>query len=248
MDRPALELLTAAHPDDPVLDVALTHGLLRAVAAGERPDTLRIFRPGPTVAFGKLDRLLPGIGAAWEVARELGYTPLVRLAGGQAAVYDRRSLVVEHVTAEADATAGLTARFEDQAARLQRALATLGLDVRVGELPGEYCPGGHSLNVGGATKVAGIAQRTIRGAALTTAVLVVAGGEDLRAAVAAIYDALGRDADPEVAGALDDARVGIGVEDVASRVATAYAPIAEGRLDPRALAAAEALRAVHSER
>ena len=60
-----MELVTEAHPDDPVLDVALTHALLRAVAAGQRPDTLRLFRPGPTVAFGKLDRLLPGIGAAW---------------------------------------------------------------------------------------------------------------------------------------------------------------------------------------
>ena len=101
-----VELVTEAHPDDPVLDVALTHALLRAVAAGERPDTLRVFRPGPTVAFGKLDRLLPGIGAAWQAARELGYTPLVRLAGGQAAVYDERSLVIEHVTAEADADRG----------------------------------------------------------------------------------------------------------------------------------------------
>ena len=83
--------------------------------------------------------------------------------------------------------------------------------MRVGELPGEYCPGGHGINVGGHTKVAGIAQRTIRGAALTTAVLVVGGGDDLRRAVAAIYAALGRDADPAVAGALDDARAGITV-------------------------------------
>jgi len=243
-----VELVTEAHPDDPVLDVALTHALLRAVAAGERPDALRLFRPGPTVAFGKLDRLQPGIGAAWQAARDLGYTPLVRLAGGQAAVYDQRSLVIEHVSAEADATAGLTARFEDQAARLQEALAGLGLDIRVGELPGEYCPGGHSINVGGRTKVAGIAQRTIRGAALTTAVLVVGGGADLRRAVAAIYAALGRDADPAVAGALDDARAGIAVEDVAARIERAYAPDAKGRLDARILAAADALRTVHSER
>ncbi|MDP9347236.1 MAG: lipoate--protein ligase family protein, partial [Actinomycetota bacterium] len=186
MDRPDLDLIRAAFASDPVLDIAISHALLLDVAARRRPATVRIYRPGPTVAFGRLDRLLPGIGAAWAVAAELGYTPLVRLAGGQAAVYDRRSLVVEHVTPEADATAGLTARFEDQATRLQAALSGLGLDVRVGELPGEYCPGGYSLNVGGRTKVAGIAQRMVRGAALTTAVLVVEGGADLRAAVGAI--------------------------------------------------------------
>lgn len=218
-----MDLVTEAHPDDPVADIELTERLLRAVAAGERAETLRVFRPGPTVAFGKLDRLLPGIDRAWAVARELGYTPLVRLAGGQAAIYDERCLVVEHVTPEADVTAGLTARFEDHAARLQAALSGLGLDIRVGELPGEYCPGGHSLNVGGRIKVAGIAQRTIRGAALTTSVLVVAGGADLRAAVAAIYAALGRDADASVAGALDDVLPGITPDDVAPRITAAYA-------------------------
>lgn len=241
-----MELLRAAHPDDPVLDVALTHALLRAVAAGRRPATLRVFRPGPTVAFGKLDRLLPGIGAAWAAARRLGYTPLVRLAGGQAAVYDRRSLVVEHVTPEADATAGLTARFEDQAARLQTALAAHGLDVRVGELPGEYCPGGHSLNVGGAIKIAGIAQRTIRGAALTTAVLIVEGGDDLRAAVGAIYAALGRTADPAVAGALDDVLPGVTAAAVAPAVEAAYAPGAVTTVDTALLTAARALAPGHA--
>ena len=218
-----MDVLTEAHPDDPARDIALTGELLRAVAAGEAPETLRVFRPGPTAAFGKLDRLLPTIDAAFAVARELGYTPLVRLAGGTAAVYDDRCLVIEHVTPEEDVTAGLTARFEAQAARLQEALAGLGLDIRIGELPGEYCPGGHSLNVEGRLKVAGIAQRTIRRAALTTSVLVVAGGDDLRGAVAAIYGALGRDADAAVAGALDDVLPGITPEDVAPRVTAAYA-------------------------
>ena len=78
--------------------------------------------------------------------------------------------------------------------------------------------------------------------------LVVGGGADLRRAVAAIYAALGRDADPAVAGALDDARPDIGVEDVAAHIVRAYAPNAKGRLDASVLAAADALRAAHSER
>ena len=45
-----LDLLTAATPGDPVLDVALSHALLLEVAAGRRPDSLRVFRPGAAVA------------------------------------------------------------------------------------------------------------------------------------------------------------------------------------------------------
>lgn len=249
MDRPDLDLLTASFRDDPVLDIALTHALLREVGAGRRPPALRIFRPGPTAAFGKLDRLLPGLAAACARARALGRTPLIRLAGGRAAVYDERCVVVEHISAEDDSTAGLQARFEAQARHLRRALLDLGADARIGELPGEYCPGTHSINVAGTTKVAGIAQRTIRGAALTTAVIVVGGGAELRTAVAEIYGALGRAVDPGVAGSVDEARSGLDADAVAARVWAAYA--ASATLSPQTvgddlLARAERLRAEHA--
>jgi hypothetical protein len=57
-----LELITAAFPEDPVLDIALSHALLLEVAGGRRASALRVFRPGPTAAFGRLDALAPGFG------------------------------------------------------------------------------------------------------------------------------------------------------------------------------------------
>ncbi len=249
MDRPDLELIDAAFPGDPVLDVALTHALLRDVAAGRRGATLRIFRPGPTVAFGKLDRLLDGLPAACRCARALGRTPLIRLAGGQAAVYDERCVVVEHVSAEADVTAGLRERFAAQSARIAGALRALGVDARVGPLAGEYCPGEHSINVGGRRKVAGIAQRAVRGAAVTSAVVVVGGGEDLRAAVAAVYAALGRDVDAAVAGALDEAAPGLDADDISASLRAAYAadlPLRETAAGEALLKAARALAPEHA--
>jgi octanoyl-[GcvH]:protein N-octanoyltransferase len=221
------DLITAASPDDPLLDIALTHALLRDVAAGRRPDALRVFRPGPTLAFGRLDVLLPGFAAASAAARRRGYTPVVRSAGGHAAVYDEASLVVEHITAETDVTAGLQARFEGQSALLRDALTGLGADARIGELAGEYCAGAHSINLGGRIKVVGIAQRAIRHGALTTAVVVVGGGARLRGAVAETYEALGLDVDPATAGALDDALPGITVERVADAIREAYAASAD---------------------
>jgi octanoyl-[GcvH]:protein N-octanoyltransferase len=217
----ALELITAATPGDPVLDVALSHALLLDVAAGRRPDALRVFRPGAAAAFGRLDAIRPQFPRAVASARGLGLVPLVRSVGGHAAVFDGGSLVVEHITREEDVTAGLQARFSAQSGLLAAVLRSFGADAVVGELPGEYCPGGHSVHAGG-IKVVGIGQRTVRGAANTSAVVVVAGGARVRSAVTALYGALELDVDPATAGSLDEVVAGASVEAVAARVLEAY--------------------------
>ncbi len=55
-----------------------------------------------------------GFAAACDAARRHGHTPVIRPAGGHAAVYDQRCVVVEHVSAEEDVTAGLQDRFAAQ--------------------------------------------------------------------------------------------------------------------------------------
>jgi octanoyl-[GcvH]:protein N-octanoyltransferase len=221
-ETPDLELLTQAHPAEPGLDLAVAQALLRAVGAGERGDALRLVVPAPTVAFGRLDERLAGFPEAVAAARAHGYAPVVRRVGGHAAPYDEGSLVVEHVVATHEGPAGMHRRFDAEAELLAGALADLGLDARVGELPGEYCPGAHSLNVGGRLKVGGLAQRTVRGAALVSASLVVTGGDALRAVVADVYAALGLEVDPAVAGALDEALPGLDVPTVAQAVTAAH--------------------------
>jgi lipoate-protein ligase A len=193
--------------------------------------------------------LLPGFSEACAAARRRGYTPVVRPAGGHAAVYDEHCLVVEHVTREEDVTAGLQARFEAQSALLRDALAGLGADARIGELAGEYCAGAHSVNLGGRIKVAGIAQRAIRHGALTTGVVVAGGGANLRDVIAEIYGALGLAVVPETAGALDDELPGLTVERVAHAITTAYAATVDLRpaeIDADLLAAARALAPRHA--
>jgi octanoyl-[GcvH]:protein N-octanoyltransferase len=238
----SLELYAGAFPEDPVLDIALSHALLADVAAARRAPALRVFRPGPTVAFGRLDALLPGFGRACALAREHGFTPVLRSVGGHAAVFDERCVVVEHFTREQDATSGLQARFERQAALARDALASLGADARIGRLPGEYCAGEHSVNVGGRVKVAGIAQRVVRHGAMTSAVVVVGGGAELRGLVAALYAALEIAVDPATAGALDEELRDVTVEDVARELGKAYADRAVARaIDGGLLGAAGAL-------
>ncbi len=197
-------LVTEAHPEHPALDMALTGALLTAVARGEAADTIRVLRPGPTLAFGRLDRTRDGFARACRVAADHGREPVLRWGGGHAAAYDRDCVLVELIRREARVIGGLEQRFQDMAAFVAEGLEPLGVALELGELPGEYCPGRFSLHLPDGPKVAGIAQRIVRGASLTTAVIVVDGGDRLRTAIAAVYAALGLTVDAITAGALSD--------------------------------------------
>jgi lipoate-protein ligase A len=169
----------------------------------------------------------------------------VRSVGGHAAPYDAGSIVVERFEPAEDVTAGLEERFADQSDRLQRVLEQIGADARVGELDGEYCAGAHSISLGGRVKVAGIAQRAMRGGALTSAIITVHGGPWLRAMIERIYAALELDVDPATAGALDEA-VAVDADDLAARIRAAYRPATLRALDDALLDAARELAPRHS--
>jgi octanoyl-[GcvH]:protein N-octanoyltransferase len=239
-----VRLLRAAFPDRPVLDMAVSHALLQRVAAGALESTLRLYRPGPTLAFGRLDLLRPGFADAVAAARAHGLQPVVRLAGGHAAAYDERSLIYEEITRQQDVTAGLHERFRDGAALLADALRGLGVDAVVGEIPGEYCAGGYTVSAAGRLKLVGIAQRAVRGGALLSAFVIVAGGAPLRAALVDVYRALDLAWEPSTAGALDDVAPGIGIVDV-ERAILAGRAIAPAQLDDATLARARELEERH---
>jgi lipoate-protein ligase A len=242
-----VQLLRARHPEDPVLDAAVTHALLRQVGAGELPATARVFRPGATMAFGRLDGLAGGYDAARGAAAAHGYTPLLRLGGGHAAGYDAGSVLVEIVRPERAIAEGIDERFAGATALLVEALAALGVAARVGELPGEYCAGAWSVNAGG-VKLAGTAQRSIRGASLVTAMLIVEGGARLRAALVDVYAELAIAWRPETAGAVQDLGRGLGAAAAERAVIAALAArerLTAGVLDATTLALAERLRDAH---
>jgi lipoate-protein ligase A len=237
-------LLREASPDRPGFDIAVSHALLRQVAAGEIGATRRLYRPGATLAFGKLDRLAVGYEAARAAAAAHGFAPVLRLAGGHAAAYDSGSLVYEEILPVARFAAGMRERFAPVTSLLARALRDAGAgDVRVGALPGEYCAGEWSLNVAGRVKVAGVAQRVVRGAALVSAVVVVSGGERIRAALVDVYAELGIEWDPGTAGSVDDGAPGVSVALVESVLLAALnaAGEQEGALAAGTLALAESL-------
>jgi lipoate-protein ligase A len=241
-------LLDASHPEDPAFDLAVSHALLRRVGDGALGPVARVFRPGPTMAFGRLDALRPGYAAAAQAARWHGFAPVLRLGGGHAAGYDEGSVVVELTTPQPVIAEGIVERFSEGGVLLVHALGAVGVHAAVGELTGEYCPGRWSVHAGG-VKVGGTAQRTIRGASLMAAVVLVGGGDRLREALVDVYDALEIDWDPRTAGAAEDLTPGVTADAVAAAVVAqlerAHGPLTRGELDEDTLALARTLADGH---
>jgi octanoyl-[GcvH]:protein N-octanoyltransferase len=243
-----VRLLRDSFPERPALDIALSNALLGRVARGELEPTVRLYRPGPTLAFGRLDTLRRGFEEAGAAARDDGFEPIVRLAGGHAAAYHEDSLIYEEITREDDVAAGLHDRFRDGAELLASAIAAFGVDALVGEIPGEYCPGAYTVSAAGRIKLVGTAQRVIRGGAIMSAFVLVTGGERLRAVLFDVYRALELAWTPSTAGALDDAAPGVTIAAVEEAILEARAQdrdLVPASVDDATLALAHELEARH---
>lgn len=228
---------------DPAADLLEGIRLLERVRDGHAGATLRLYRPEPTLAFGQRDVRLPGYDAAASSARELGFAPVVRKAGGRAAAYHRGTLIVDHVEPASEAMRGHQERFRVLGELYANALGSLGIDAAVGEIPGEYCPGefsvhgspsgppvaaGPSTSAGpptsaGPVKLVGTAQRVVAGAWLFASVFVVEDSAPLRRVLEAVYRDMALSFDPATAGAAEDLVPGLTVPDVERALLEAYA-------------------------
>src|SRR3954471_15164489 len=240
-----MQLVRSGPAGSAALELAVSHALLLRVAAGEIEPTLRVYRPAPAVAFGKLDTLRPGYAAAVEAARTHGYEPVLRLPGGHAAAYHAASLAIDVVWALEDPVVGTHVRFADEGERRAGALRALGVDARVGEVPGEYCPGAYSVNARGSVKLIGTAQRLVRGAALLGATIVVRDGAGVRDVLRDVYEKLEISFDDRTAGSVAEEVPGVSVLDVEQAVLAAYPEIEYGHIDDATLALARELVPEH---
>jgi lipoate-protein ligase A len=165
---------------------------------------VRIHRPANEVAFGRQDLASPGYEEAAGAARGAGFAAVERLAGGRAAVFHHGTIAIARAYADPEPPKRTYARFEEMADVITAALRGLGVDARVGEVPGEYCPGAYSINARGATKLAGIGQRMIRGGAHLGGVVVASGGSEIADVLRPVYRALELDWDPATSGSVTD--------------------------------------------
>jgi len=223
----AVVLVRSAPGRPPALDAAIGHALLQQVARGEHDEALRLYRPAPTVAFGRVDAHADGFAKAVAAARAHGFAPIVRAPGGRPAAYDEGSVLFDLVVRSDDVLAA-RADFARTSDALARELRALGLDARVGAVDGEYCPGEFSINIGGRAKIVGTAQRRVRGATLVGGFVTVDGAERLRAVLLDVYAALGLSWDPATVAGVAELAPGLDAAAVESAVVAALAPDADG--------------------
>ncbi|MDN5894456.1 MAG: lipoate--protein ligase family protein [Nocardioides sp.] len=220
---------------DPALEMAATHTLLRRASRGETESALRVFTPTPMVAFGRRDTNRPGFPRAAAACRAAGFEPVVRASGGRAVACTSSALIVDHVQRDPESLGGMDARFEDYGAMLADVLHDLGIAARVGEVPGEYCPGAHSVNARGEVKLIGTAQRMVRDAWLFSSVIVLDDTARLRPLLEVVYDALEVRFDPASVGSI--AEEGARCNDLEPAIIAAYderfglGEVGYGRLD-----------------
>jgi octanoyl-[GcvH]:protein N-octanoyltransferase len=244
-----VDLVRDSFPDRPAFGAAVSRAVLERVAAGELAPTIRIHRTGRVLAFGRQDAASDGFQAAVAAARRAGFEPIVRLAGGRAALYHEGTIALSWATPDPNPTSGTHSRFEQLSELLADAVRRLGVDARVGEVPGEYCPGAYSVNARGSSKLVGIGQRIVSGGAHLGVVVVVRDSALVREALIPVYDALGLEWDPATAGSVEDE---LGDADLAAvedalleALADAGHELHDATLDPQTLALAERREADH---
>src|SRR5437868_2226496 len=97
-----LRLLRAGFPDRPALDTALSRALLLRVSEGALGPTLRLYRTGRVVSFGRFHQREPGYPEGVAAARAQGYAAVQRLVGGRAAIFHEGTLGFGHALALED--------------------------------------------------------------------------------------------------------------------------------------------------
>ncbi len=243
-----LKLLRDACPGRPALDAALSRATLLRVARGLEPETLRLYVPDAVVAFGRRDAAAPGYAEAVRAARERGFAAVQRLAGGRAAVFHEATLAFAWAIPDPAARENIHRRFEELADLMTAAFRKLGIDARVGEVPGEYCPGAHSVNARGERKLMGVGQRVIPGATHVGGVVVVADSERVRDVLVPVYAALELDWRPESAGSLRDELEALSAEQAARAILAEFGSryeLADGSVAPQTWALAHSLERDH---
>jgi len=182
-----------------------------------------VWRPAPQVAFGRRDENAATYDEARAAARDAGYTTTVRNAGGRAVVHAGETVAFAVAAPVDDPRAGLRDRYDDAVCTTREALESLGVDARCGEPDASFCPGEASLCIEDG-KVAGIAQRVSRDAALVSGVVIVRKADETARVLSSVYEALGVPFRAESVGSVAVSSPAVTAESVADALAEAFDP------------------------
>ena len=187
----------------PEADREATRELL-AEAGETGVPAIRVWAPARQVAFGRRDSHAERYEAAKRAAEERGYRALERSVGGRAVAYTgETTLAFAAAIPVDDMRQGIGRRYDDAVETVVDALETLDVAAEPGEPSESFCPGDHSVQCDG--KIAGIAQRVTKGAALVSGCVLVAERDELVDVITPVYEALDVPFDPDSVGTVADA-------------------------------------------
>ena len=249
--RRRIELIGGTFEPWPSFDTAVTRALLLDIAGGEIPESMRLYQPRPTVAFGRQDLVRPGFATAARRAREEGFNVTQRLTGTRTVAYHAGCVVVQWAVPDPEPFRRLAVRYMELANSIAAALRRFDVDTRIGEVRGEPAPGMYSVNVEDRAKLATIDQRAIDGAALLTSVVVIRDAVALRDVLLEVNEALDFEWDTAALGCVEE-EVGAEVEvaDVGDAIVAELSEryeTSEGQIADRTLRLAHALEPEHRQ-
>ena len=195
--------LPAEMKSDPAEYAAWVKEQLASLQLGEKA-ILRFRRPRPTAAFSPQDTTHPDYERIKTMALASGFVPIERGTGGRLAMFDEHALAITMICPHPEPHQHTMKRYEFFSGMIADALAKLGIDARVGELPNEYCPGKFSIHADGRIKLVGIAQRMNRRCFQMGAIIAVERSDKACAAIADAYSAMDLAFDSKTYGAVTE--------------------------------------------
>ncbi|GEK90134.1 octanoyl-[GcvH]:protein N-octanoyltransferase [Alkalibacterium putridalgicola] len=158
---------------------AFTDALIKEAGEKKQP-ILHFWTTRPYVILGMMDTKLPFLTDALRIFSSYGYPHLVRNSGGLAVVSDEGVLNFSLIFPEEDERMPINEGYERMHHIIKTAFKDFSEHIDAYEIPDSYCPGDFDLSIDG-KKIAGIAQRRLKGGIAIMIYLSVSGDQQKRA-------------------------------------------------------------------
>lgn len=237
--------LPVDYTDHPYAPFALTDAFIKEAGEKTRP-ILHFWQTEPVVVLGMMDTKLPFLKDALSLFSDFSYSYLVRNSGGLAVVGDEGILNFSMIFPEEDSRLEIDEAYSRMHRLIQAAFSDKNKAIDAFEVSDSYCPGDFDLSIGG-KKIAGTAQRRIRGGIAVMIYLSVNGNQTKRAEMIRSFYQKGLkgtetqwsfpDVNPDAMTTLEEAfNTSLSIENVKERLAgvfnTAGVALVSGELTP----------------
>ncbi|OJF92914.1 lipoate--protein ligase family protein [Alkalibacterium sp. 20] len=158
---------------------ALTDALIKEAGEKKHP-ILHFWTTSPYVILGMMDTKLPFLNDALQIFSSYNFPYLVRNSGGLAVVSDEDILNFSLIFPEEETRLSINDGYTRMHKIIQAAFSSFDEQIDAYEISDSYCPGEFDLSVNG-KKIAGIAQRRLKGGIAIMIYLSVSGDQQKRA-------------------------------------------------------------------